>query len=262
MDKVFVKLGGSFITRKSEADSLKEASVVLAARALRKALDERPVSLVLGHGAGSYGHILAVKYGAVQGVHRRHGWEALYRIRESMTAMNLRFVRCCGKGGLSPVTVSPFAVAQARDGKVRRLDVGNIRDLLAHGQIPLLHGDAIPDTERGFTIASTEALLTALSGHMRFDRVVMVSDTEGVLDGDGRTIARIDRRNIRAVERFLGGSGSPDVTGGMRKKVEGLFSLVKSGRVREARIIRCEGRPRNLTEAVLGKGGGGTTIRA
>jgi len=261
LDRVFVKLGGSFITRKSEADSLKESSVTLAARMLRKALEARPVSLVLGHGAGSYGHILAMKYGAVQGVHRRHGWEALYRIRESMTSMNLRFVRCCGKGGLHPVTVSPFAVALARGGKVRRLDVGNIRELLRRGQIPLLHGDVVPDTERGFTIASTEALLTALTGHMRFDRVVMVSDTEGVLDGEGRTIERIDGRNFGAVRRFLKGSGSPDVTGGMRKKVEHLFRLVSSGRVSEARIIRCEGRPRNLADAVLGTGGGGTLIR-
>ena len=261
--KVFVKLGGSFVTDKSVQGSLNGARIVSAARMLRKVLDQaerrgRPIRLVLGHGGGSYGHILAKKYAAVAGVHPDYGWEGLYKIRESMARMNLLFVQHCNKGGLFPVTVSPFAVAEAADGVVRRLDVHNIQALLEDGQVPLLHGDIIPDSKRGFTIASTEALLEALSRRIRFDRIIMVSDTDGVLGRGGATIPRIHGGNIKKLVGMIGGSGSPDVTGGMRKKVEKLSALVRGGRAGSARILRCSANGRNLYEAILGTGGGGT----
>jgi isopentenyl phosphate kinase len=264
---VFVKLGGSFITDKAVADSLNGARIAAAARAIRRALDAaarrgRPIRLVLGHGAGSYGHILAKKYGAVAGVHPKHGWQALYKIRESMTRMNQLFLNHCNRGGLYPVTVSPFAVAGARDGVVRRLDIKSIQALLEQGQVPVLHGEVILDSKRGFTIASTEALLEALSRRVHFDRIVMVSDTEGVLDHDRKTIPTISRSNIKALFGAIKGSHAPDVTGGMRKKVEKLFALLSGGRAGSARILRCAKDGGNLRQAVLGTGGGGTLLRS
>jgi isopentenyl phosphate kinase len=122
----------------------------------------------------------------------------------------------------------------------------------------LLHGDIIPDSKRGFTIASTEALLEALSRRIRFDRIVMVSDTDGVLGRGGATLPRINGGNIKKLFGMIGGSGSPDVTGGMRKKVEKLSALVRGGRAGSARILRCSANGRNLYEAILGTGGGGT----
>jgi len=263
---VFVKLGGSFITDKTVEDSLNGARIAAAARALRKAMDAtarkgRPIRLVLGHGAGSYGHILAKKYEAVKGVHPSHGWQGLYKIRESMTRMNQLFVGHCNRGGLFPVTVSPFAVAQAKDGSVRRLDISSIQALLDQGQVPVLHGDVILDSERGFTIASTEALLEALSRRIHFERIVMVSDTDGVLGHDLKTIPSISRTNIQGLFGVIRGSHAPDVTGGMRKKVEKLFALISGGSAGSARILRCAKDSRNLYEAVLGTGGGGTVLK-
>ncbi len=259
---VFVKLGGSFITDKNVPDSLSGSRIVAAARAIRAALDGGEVSVVLGHGAGSYGHILAVKYDAVKGVHPELGWEGFYKIRESMTEMNLRFVRHCGEGELFPVTIRPLAVAAADGGKVVRIDSRNISQLLESGQTPLIHGDIIPDSERGFTIASTEALLTALAEHIRFDRIVMISDTPGVLDAEGATIETLDPGGVDAIADAIGGASSPDVTGGMRRKVESLLSLIASGRAGEARIICCADDSDSLRHAILGTGGGGTVLKA
>ncbi|MFH2203474.1 MAG: isopentenyl phosphate kinase [Elusimicrobiota bacterium] len=259
---VFVKLGGSFITDKNVADSLAGPRIETAARMIGEALGQSEMSLVLGHGAGSYGHILAQKYDAVRGVHPELGWEGYYKIRESMTEMNLRFVRHCGAGGLHPVTISPHAVAAAADGRLERIDTRNISELLKQGQIPLLHGDIVPDRVRGFTIASTEALLAGLAEHMRFDRVVMISDTVGVLDEKGRTIEMLDDGGFAAAAEHIGGAGAPDVTGGMRRKVEQLFSLIRAGRIGEARITTCAEEPENLRRAILGDGGGGTLLQA
>ena len=89
---VFVKLGGSFITDKKVTESLLGERIASAARQIREALDEAAkdntdIALILGHGAGSFGHIHAVKYDAVKGIHPKLGWEGLYKIRESMAKM-------------------------------------------------------------------------------------------------------------------------------------------------------------------------------
>ncbi|MBI5210219.1 MAG: hypothetical protein HY927_09645 [Elusimicrobia bacterium] len=265
--RVFVKLGGSFVTEKAVAETLAGKRIVQAAKVIRTAIDEaragrRSIAMVLAHGAGSFGHILAKRYDAVRGIHPQQGWEGFYKIRESMARMNLLFNQHCNQGGLFPVTVQPSAIAQTDDGNVVRLDIHNIRDLLRQGQIPLIHGDIVPDLKRGFTIASTEALLKALGQEMRFDRVVMVADTDGVLDDQGGTIPWIDSRSINQVLARLGGSKAPDVTGGMRKKVECLFNLVAAGKTTEARIIGGTSDLDNLRHSILGTGGGGTLIAA
>ena len=83
-------------------------------------------ALVLGHGAGRFGHAPAKRYGARQGYTRRFGWEPLPVIREAMLRMNLRFIEHCRRGGLFPLTVSPFAVAEGRAGKLYQLHTTTI----------------------------------------------------------------------------------------------------------------------------------------
>ncbi|MBI5623762.1 MAG: hypothetical protein HY924_08295 [Elusimicrobia bacterium] len=263
--KLFVKLGGSFITDKSAPETMHPRNVVLAAQAVRAALEEartqgKRISLVLSHGAGSFGHIHAKRFEAVKGVHAQYGWEAFYRIRDSMARMSLLFIRSCNEGGLFPVALQPSAIAAADDGNLSRFDVRPVKSLLGFGQIPVIHGDIVPDERRGFTIASTESLLKAMAQELRFDRIIMVSDTDGVLDNDGSTIPWIDPRAISQVLSFLRGSKSPDVTGGMRKKVECLYDLVSSGKAGSARIIGGIGDLSNLKAAILGTGGGGTIV--
>src|SRR5208283_754257 len=132
----------------------------------------------------------------------------------------------CRRGGLFPLTVSPFAVAEGRAGKLCRLHTAAIRRLLRNGQIPLLHGDIILDSRQGFGIASTEELLAHLAKEIRFDRIVMLTDVDGVYDADGVTIPLLTPQNIGRYLGSLSGSRGPDVTGGMSDKVKNLLRLV------------------------------------
>ena len=263
---VFVKLGGSCITDKRVRKSLIAERVRTAAAQVVRAVADAPgsgqeLSLILAHGAGSYGHILAMEFDAVNGADPEKGWEGFYRIRESMTRMNLEFVRYCEEVGLHPITVQPSATTTARDGRVSGFDATALNLYLRHGQVPLIHGDIIPDEIRGFTIASTEAILEILTRDIRFDRIVMAGDTDGVLDKTGVTIPEICTDSLKELESALGGAGGPDVTGGMKGKVQRLAGLGEvSGRT-EIRLISYIDRPENLYEAILGRGGGGTLIR-
>ena len=264
--RVFVKLGGSFISpKRAKREMLLGSRVRTAAREIRRAIewaakDNSTLSLVLGHGAGKFGHAPAKGFNATKGRVERFGWTPLHTIRESMMRMNLRFVEQCRRGGLFPLTVSPFATAEGRGGRLNRLDLTTTRQLLKSGQIPLVHGDIILDTRQGFGIASTEALLVKMAEELVFDRIVMVTDVDGVHARDGSTIPLITPDNRGRYLDSVRGSRGTDVTGGMSDKVANLLKLVESGRVKEARIIGCGKRPRDLCEAILGTGNAGTRI--
>lgn len=267
MQRVFIKFGGSFISpKRSKREVLLGSRIEAAAREIRRAMDyaakrDMRLSLVIGHGAGRFGHAPAKHYQARQGYSERFGWEPLPVIREAMMRMNLRFIEHCRRGGLLPLTVSPFAVAGCAGGKLCRLDTLAIRQLLECGQIPLIHGDIILDTKQGFGIASTEEQLAKLCEQIRFDRIVMLTDVDGVHDVNGATIPLITPRNIGRHLSTLGGSRGPDVTGGMADKVKSLLRLVEPGRVKEARIMTVGPRSRDVLEAVLGISNAGTSIR-
>jgi isopentenyl phosphate kinase len=264
---VFIKFGGSFISpKRNQREVLLGARIQNAARQIRAALDHAAkngsaISLVIGHGAGRFGHAPAKQFGARKGYTEQFGWTPLPVIREAMMRMNLRFIEHCRHGGLLPLTVSPFAIAEGRGGRLCQLHTATIRQLLKKGQIPLIHGDIILDSQQGFGIASTEELLSQLCDEIRFDRIIMLTDVDGVHDGDGATIPLITPKNIDGHLGSLGGSRGPDVTGGMADKVKNLLRMVESGRAKEARIMTVVPGSRHLFEAILGNGHAGTTIR-
>jgi len=258
--RVIVKIGGSFITDKNKPESLNEDHVRRVAREILFALKSEQISLVLSHGAGSYGHIAAEKYEAQKGRHRHWNWQGFYEIRQSMIRMNLRLLQIFGEEGLFPVTIQPSAIAMARSGKIYFIDTRIIRLLLEAGQIPFIHGDIIIDESQGFTIASTEEQISQLSEYISFRRIVLISDVPGVLDSDGNVIPQIDKKNYSQIIDHLGGSAGADVTGGMKSKVDRIFQIVKKNSFTTAFILSGNSEPGIITKTILGEHIQGTKI--
>jgi isopentenyl phosphate kinase len=260
-ERLFIKIGGSFLTDKTKVDSLNEDRVRTIAQAISLARQEKEFQLVLGHGAGAYGHIQAKQLTAQQGIHPEFGWQAFYRIRKDMAMMNARFLQLCNEQDLFPITIQPSAIITALGGEIISIHTRVIRKLLDYQQIPLIHGDIVVDEKQGFTIASTEELLTALAQTIHFDRVVMISDVPGVLDGDGRVIPIINYENRTHIMAHLNGSQGIDVTGGMKSKVEQLFALIDARHFPTAVITTCNGDDsQSLAAALIGKNHSGTII--
>ncbi|MBD3288947.1 hypothetical protein GF337_09105 [candidate division KSB1 bacterium] len=259
--RIFIKIGGSFITDKSRTDSFKQERVRTIARAIRGLRSLAEPDIVLAHGAGAYGHIKAKFYNAQQGIHPEYGWRGFYEIRREMTQMNLEFVKICLEEGLNAVTVQPSAIITAAGGNVISVNAAVISRLLDLGQIPVLHGDIVVDDEQGFTIASTEDILTALVEKMHLSSVVMISDVPGVLDESGEVIPEINPENYETVMRHLGGAKAADVTGGMRDKVKQLYQLIRSGKIKSANIISSNDDPEFMIEVLTHRRLSGTVIR-
>jgi isopentenyl phosphate kinase len=259
--RVIIKIGGSFITDKNQPESLKEDRVRKIAREIATAVQSGKVSLLLTHGAGSYGHITAKQYQAQQGSHPYFGWLAFYQIRQDMMKMNLRILQLCAEEGLFPITVQPSAIAMARKGKLTFMDTRNIRFLLDSDQIPLIHGDIVLDENQDFTIASTEDQIQKLSEYIFFHRIVLISDVPGVLNAGGDVIPVIDHSNYSQIIDQLGGSAGLDVTGGMRSKVAQIYQIIQENPSTQAFIISGDSEPEVITSSILGESKNGTMIR-
>jgi isopentenyl phosphate kinase len=231
---VFVKLGGSILTDKNAPEALATATLHEVARTLAAIRREQPdLALLLGHGGGSFGHYWADKYRTAEGIRGPESWWGVARVADAMARLNRAVVAALLEAEIPALGVQPLASAQASGGRITAIGHRQLAALLAGEIVPVIYGDVLLDAAQGCTIASTETIFAALAPHLQPRRIVLVGE-EAVYDDDprrnpaARPIARIDAANYAAVLARLGGSHGVDVTGGMRAKVEAMWSLASA----------------------------------
>jgi isopentenyl phosphate kinase len=223
---IFLKLGGSLITDKTTAETPRMAVLVQAAAAIATAVALTPhTRLLIGHGSGSFGHTLAAQYQTRRGVQTAEEWQGFTAVSEIAIRLNRLVLHSLRNAGLPAISFSPSASALCHDGKLQQLSLAPIQAALAHGLIPLVHGDVAFDTVRGGTIVSTEEIFAHLVSHITPQWLLLAGETDGVYDAEGKTIPRITPTNLAEIRPLLGGSQGTDVTGGMLSKVEEMLRL-------------------------------------
>ena len=264
---VFLKLGGSVITDKHRPATLDRENLLRLGREIADALAGGGVSLLIGHGAGSFGHVAAAKHNVNAGIPGGSTWEGYWQTRRAVMELNNRVVDALAEAGVQALAAQPSASALARDGLLKSMDSRVIERLLAQGRTPLIFGDAVLDEVRAFTIISTEAFFALLADRVQPDRMVLACDVEGVFSADPGTdasaklIPRIDAGRGPDAQAALGGSAATDVTGGMAQKVSRLCEMVRAHPEMQVRIV-CGRSPGAVGRAMLGDYDGGTLIHA
>ncbi len=236
MGLVFVKLGGSLITDKTRPETARRAVIRRLAKEIRHALTRRPdLHILLGHGSGSFGHVVGRQYNLRAGITGPDGWTGYAQTAAAAARLNRIVADVCLDVGLPVVSLPPSASAWCEDGRLIALDTRPHRVLLAQGLIPLVYGDVALDATRGGTIVSTEevfAFLARSDPALRPERVILVGNVEGVYTGDphrdptARLIPRLTAEEALALNG-LGGSHGVDVTGGMASKVREMAALAR-----------------------------------
>lgn len=227
-DIIFLKLGGSLITDKSGIETVRHNVLLRIASEINLARKKQPgMRLIIGHGGGSFGHVVAARHNTRAGVTTPEGWLGFAEVHAAMSRLNQIVVEALLGVGVPVVTFPPVAVGYARNGRVSSMYVDGIRSALAAGQVPILHGDVAYDGELGGTIVSTEEVMAGLMAALPLKTALLAGEVEGVLDSNGQLVPIITPRNFPEISSVLGGSRGTDVTGGMASKVAEMVALVE-----------------------------------
>ncbi len=220
---VIIKLGGSIVTKKSEDGVVDSAKINLLAEQIAPFAGKFP--LIIVHGAGSCGHPEAKAYDIPVGVTKENA-AGIYVTHTAVSTLNRSVVSSLRKAGMEAVSLHPFGCCLAENGRLVSAGVSQIKEMLALGIIPVLHGDVVMDTKRGACIISGDQIVTYLAVKLGAKRVGIATDVGGVL-ANGTVVPEINRTNVGEID--LGGSSSTDITGGMRGKINELLLLADEG---------------------------------
>lgn len=264
-DLVFLKLGGSVLTDKTRPEALNQATLqhVALSIAAALALPGAP-RLLLGHGAGSFGHHWAQQYQTHLGVYDDRGWEGVTQVSDAMGRLNRDVVSHLLAAGIRAISAPPSASAVTEAGVLVEMALEPLRMLLAAGLVPVVHGDVIVDRRQGAAIASTETIFAFLARGLRPRRIVLVGEV-GVFTADphrdpsAQRIPLIDDTNIVQVLGQASGSHGVDVTGGMASKVRTMWDLVCALDGLDVLLVGPE--PAAVAGALHGDASMGTMIR-
>jgi isopentenyl phosphate kinase len=228
---VVVKLGGAVITRKREVERARPKVLARLAAEIASVGDRR---LVVLHGAGSFGHPGAVKFGLAraprasesEGERARGGAIVATEVRR----LHLLVLRALVRAGVSPASVPIATHARNREGQLVAFDAGPFAEALSRGLVPVSFGDVVPDERWGASILSADTIAEQLVVPLRPQRVVFVSDVAGVLHGPPRGRRPVVPELSEEVVATLRPSpGTADVTGGIRGKAEAMLRIAHAG---------------------------------
>lgn len=256
---VFLKLGGSLITDKTQPYTPRLAQLAELATQIAAVKQTHPqLSLVLGHGSGSFGHTAAKEYKTRQGVEAgspRPYWPGFAEVWYQASALNRFVMEALHAAGVPALALAPVAAITARDGKVATWDLTPLKTALANGLVPVVYGDVIFDEVRGGTILSTEDLFEHLTRQLHPQRILLAG-LEGAVWADfparQQRVEKISPASFNEIRAGVGQSHGADVTGGMESKVRQMLELVTEIPGLTAQIFSGEA-PGNLERALSGE---------
>ncbi|UCH90165.1 MAG: isopentenyl phosphate kinase family protein [Thermoplasmata archaeon] len=236
-----VKLGGSLITAKRTRKGSRQTPLKMfrAAQAESAAaeLARAPGPLVLVHGAGSFGHVKAHKYG----LHKRNRTrppksKAITEVSNDVRELNLKFMRTLEENGVHGISVPPNVTITNRKGKINSFDSKFYKKYLELDLVPVSFGDLVYDITLGISICSGDDIMYELAKAFKPERAVFAADVDGVYDSDprinknARLIARMTPERFKELTCGVKNEEPGiDVTGGMYRKIEVCEAIASLG---------------------------------
>lgn len=217
-----LKIGGSFITKKSGYREPDAGNLQKMARAVALIWKKGARDFVLVHGAGSYGHPLVLKYGINDGVKTREQKLGYADTHAACSELSMLFVQELIKEGVPAVSIPPAAMLEQKNKRISKFNDALVQGYLRAGLLPVLYGDMVPDSAIGGSVCSGDQIVSYLGKDAEF--MVLATNVDGVLDDSGKVIAKITSANFSGVKKHLK-KAEGDVTGAMEGKLRELLAL-------------------------------------
>lgn len=259
---ILIKLGGSLLTDKTKPFTAREDTIKRIAQELSEATKDSHAMYILGNGAGSFGHVPAKEYCLLEGKTDAKSLYGVALTHNAATQLNLLVTTQLLHAGMPAVSLTPAGFITAENGKVISAYLDPLQAFAKLHLRPVIFGDVVSNGNGGYSVVSTDTIMTYIAKHIRIKeykvtKLIHVGTTDGVYDGQKKTIPVITPKTFEEVKSSIGGSAGVDVTGGMMHKVTEALELVEQGI--ETFIVNGE-KERELGRAVRGEKTGGTVL--
>lgn len=255
-----LKLGGSVITVKDKPFTANKRAITrLAAEIKRADVD----SLVLVHGGGSFGHPVAKEYRINEGYRDELQIMGFSQTHQAMTALNRLVVASLINHDIPAMDVQPSSCVVTKSGRIEVMEIKPLMKLLEIGFVPVLYGDAVVDSAKGFAILSGDQLASSLAIRLGAHDIIIGVDVDGLYSADPKTnlsanlVEQITLEELKKLHHKIGETNVADVTGGMPRKIVELTAAVEHGV--HTTIVNAA-KPNNVFKALKGEKVVGTTI--
>jgi isopentenyl phosphate kinase len=229
MSVALIKLGGSVITDKSRYRTFNRES----ADRLASEIASSGKQVILVHGAGSFGHILAHEYQLQKGYLNDSQRIGLVKVQQDVRDLNREVMISLDKAGIPATSIPPGACVLMEDGLLRNMDLSLFHRYLELGITPVTFGDVVLDTKRRFGICSGDQLMHLLATEFHPELIAFCADVDGIYTADPNLnreavmIEKVDRSTLESIPRT---TRVTDVTGSIYGKLESMLSMAQMGK--------------------------------
>jgi len=235
MELIFLKLGGSLITKKDKPFTENKKIIKQIAQEIHRARKKKPFRLLIGNGGGSYPHVPAKKYKTAQGIINKESLKGIAEVQDAASRLNRIIVRALIDAGENAISIQPSSITLAKNSRIVEFYLKPLKMFLEKDMIPVVYGDVGLDLKQGGCIISTEELFVFLAKKLKPKRIISAGIVDGVFTADplkdpkAKLIPEITSQNYPKIKKMLAGSAGIDVTGGMLHKVERYLELAVIG---------------------------------
>ena len=226
---ILIKLGGSVITDKKEYRKFNTETV----SRLCKEIKDSGEDVIIVHGAGSFGHILAKKYDLNGGYVNDEQISAMAEVCYDVRELNSYIISELNRNGMPAISVPPGSCFIMDDRELIIESDEVIKGFVGLGIMPVLFGDVVLDRKLGFSICSGDQIMEKLGNILDIEKVIFVSDIDGLFDSDPKNNpdAKLYRDvNEKILESVKKETSVDDVTGGVVEKMKSMLRLCNGDR--------------------------------
>ena len=222
-----MKLGGSVLTDKARLRTPRRATI----RRLAAELATIRQPLLVVHGAGSYGHILARRHKLNEGGVSASKRVAATRVQQDVKELDGIVVNAFIEAGIAAIPIPPSAVLSLNDGMVVTADLTPFLEFSSMGFTPVTFGDVVRDLRRGVAVCSGDVMMLELARAFRPERAVFATDVDGLFTADPKrrrdaSLLEVVRpKDLEGIE--FSTATRTDVTGSIEGKVRRMFEIAE-----------------------------------
>jgi isopentenyl phosphate kinase len=151
-----------------------------------------------------------------------------------MTKLNGLVMEALISHNINAVVVQPSSCVVTKAGRIKSMELKPIKRMVNMGIVPVLYGDAVLDSDKGFAILSGDQLVSSLAVNFGAQRIIMGGDVDGIYTADPKTsssaklIKRVTLEELKTQKHEIEGAKSTDVTGGMLGKMRELVPAIEA----------------------------------